>query len=186
MIEPRIKPLPSSEWTDEVKELMGLPQHGFDAEKVSDFLSTLVRHPGLYRRYAAFAGKLLMTGKLSARDRELAILRGGWLCRASLEWGEHIAIARKNGVTTAEIEQLIKGPDHPAWTARDRAILHSVDELHSTANISDTTWVELATHFDEMQLIELVMLIGAYQMIAYVQNALRIPLREGNDGLAAR
>src|SRR4051812_23676846 len=184
--EPRIKPLPPSEWNDEAKELMNLPGHGFVSEKVSDYLSTLVRHPGLYRRYAAFAGKLLMKGKLPDRDRELAVLRVGWLCQAPYDWGEHVAIARRSGFTAAEIEQVIKGPEHPAWTARDRAVLRAVDELHATSNVGDAAWHELAEHFDDKLLIELVMLVGAYQMISSLQNTLRITLPEGNAGLAAR
>jgi alkylhydroperoxidase family enzyme len=185
-MEPRIKPLPESEWTEEVRDLMGMPQHGIDTRNASQFLSTLVRHPGLYRRYAAFAGKLLMTGKLPPRDRELAILRGAWLCQAPLEWGEHVDLAHTVGLTAHEVELVIAGPDHPGWAAHERAILRSVDELHSTAQISDGTWAALAVRFDEKQLIELLMLIGAYQMIAYVQNALRVPLRQTNEGLAAR
>ena len=183
---PRITPLDPSQWTDEMRELMQLPGHGFVSEKVSGYLATLLRHPGLYRRYAGFAGKLLMKGKLPARARELAILRIGWLCKAPYDWGEHVPIAKKCGITAAEIEQVIEGPGHAAWDTHDRTVVRTADELHSASNVSDATWQELSRHFDDKQLIELLMVIGAYQMISGVQNALRVELPPGNAGLATR
>ncbi len=57
--------------------------------------------------------------------------------------------------------------------------------MHSGAHISDPTWQTLARKYDELQLIELPMLIGGYQMIAYVQNALQVALPAGSAGLAA-
>jgi 4-carboxymuconolactone decarboxylase len=46
----------------------------------ANIFATLVRHPGLFRRWLPFGGKLL-SGKLPARDRELLSLRTGWLCQ---------------------------------------------------------------------------------------------------------
>jgi hypothetical protein len=66
---PRIKPLPEGEQTDAAKELLAasiMPD--------ANIFTTLVRAPGLFRRWLPFGGKLLR-GKLSGRDRELLILR---------------------------------------------------------------------------------------------------------------
>ncbi|CAN7659395.1 hypothetical protein LJR225_005239 [Phenylobacterium sp. LjRoot225] len=52
--------------------------------------------------------------------------------------------------------------------------------------ITDGTWAVLARTLTEPQLIELPILIGQYQGVAYLQNALRIRLMEGNEGLRAR
>jgi hypothetical protein len=51
--------------------------------------------------------------------------------------------------------------------------------------ISDATWATLAETYDAARLIEVLSLIGQYQALGYIQNSLRIPLWEGNDGLAA-
>src|SRR5579862_3836002 len=91
---PRILPLTEQELSDDARSLLALPLKGHQDGAVSPFLLTVVRHAGLYRRYAPFAGKLLVGGKLPARDRELAILRCGWLCKGAYEWGEHVKIAR--------------------------------------------------------------------------------------------
>jgi alkylhydroperoxidase family enzyme len=183
---PRIVPLTEQELSDDARSLLELPLKGHGDNAASPFLMTAVRHPGLYRRYAPFAGKLLVGGKLPSRDRELAILRCAWLCTAPYEWGEHVRIARSVGVTPAEIERVTLGSADPRWSAHDRAVLEATEELQSGAHISDPTWQKLVRQYDERQLIELPMLIGTYQMIAYVQNALRVALPPGSAGLDAR
>jgi hypothetical protein len=65
------------------------------------------------------------------RDRELAVLRIGWLCRAPYDWGEHVDIGWRCGVTRAEIPQIIAGSAATGWSLHDRAILRGVEELLS-------------------------------------------------------
>ena len=183
--DPRITPLTVHELDEHARALLQLPLKGHGRNDVSPFLLTVVRHAGLYRHFAPFAGKLLVGGKLPPRDRELAILRGAWLCSAAYEWGEHVGIARSVGITPAEIECVKQGSVHTGWNAHERAILEATEELHREAKISDRTWQALAQRYDERQLIELPMLVGGYQMIAYVQNALQVALPEGSRGLDA-
>lgn len=184
-IAPRIAPLTEQELNDEARALLEAPLKGYRHGSASPFLMTLLRHPGLYRRYAPFAGKLLIGGKLPAKDRELAILRGAWLCTADYEWGEHVIIARSVGITSAEVESVKHGSSDPRWSDHERAVLAATEELHSRARISDATWQTLTQSYDERQLIELPMLVGGYQMIAYVQNALRVARSAAGEGLHA-
>jgi 4-carboxymuconolactone decarboxylase len=181
---PRIVPLTEQELSDDARSLLELPLQGHGHSAASPFLMTVVRHPGLYRRYAPFAGKLLVAGKLPSRDRELAILRCAWLCTAPYEWGEHVRIAHSVGISPSDVERVKGGSADSRWSPHERAVLEATEQLHSGAHISDLTWQTLAQKYDERQLIELPMLIGGYQMIAYVQNALQVPLPAGSAGLA--
>lgn len=146
----------------------------------------MLKNRSLTAKLMPWSGYFLREGKLTPRDRELAILRNAWLCQAPYEWGEHVGIARQVGVTGAEIEAVITGSSAPSWSAHDRAILKAVEELDGTAMISDPTWTELARGLSEEQLIEIPALVGSYKTVAYLQNALRMELRPGNPGLAAR
>src|SRR5512133_2754853 len=115
---PRIPPLRDEEADDQTSVLLEevrLP----NAQAVNVF-ATLVRHPGLYRRWMPFAGKLL-AGKLPARDRELLILRSAWRCASSYEWGQHVRLAQQAGLSADEIDRVADGPDAPDWNAFDRA-----------------------------------------------------------------
>ena len=93
----------------------------------TNIFTTLVRHPGLFRRWLPFGGKLL-AGRLPARDRELLILRTGWLCGAEYEWGQHVPLGRQAGLTEAEIARIQAGPDDPAWADHDVALLRAAEQ----------------------------------------------------------
>jgi 4-carboxymuconolactone decarboxylase len=165
---PRLAPVPPEEQSDEQRTLLStIPQP-------LNIFSTLVRHPGLFRRWAPFGGKLL-GGKLPARAREIVILRTAWRCGASYEWAQHVAIGRAAGLSADEIRAVAKdGADAPGWTASEAALLRAVDELVDDHGIGDATWAALAAAFDERQLIEIPMLSGHYAMLAGTLNSLGV------------
>jgi alkylhydroperoxidase family enzyme len=175
----RIGPLADDELTDEQRELLGGVQVPGNA--TVNIFATLVRHPGLFRRWLPFGGKLLAGGKLPDRDRELLILRTGWLCEAAYEWAQHVPIAERSGVTPEEVEAVVVGPDDPSWSEDDAALLRAADELHDDGVIGDATWASLAARYDEKQLIEVPMLVGHYHMVAFTLNSLGTPIEATAD-----
>ncbi len=186
---PRIGPLPDDQLTDEARELckrmrtmFGIPEDGV----VPEVVATMLRHPGLYDAQMVIGLQLGGKGALSPRERELAVLRQAWLVGAPYEWGEHVDISRRIGVSTEEIEQVIAGPSAPGWSRHERALLTAVDELISTYMISDATWAVLAESWGEPLLMELPVLVGTYVATAMQQNALRVRLNSNNPGLSHR
>ncbi|MGE0384942.1 MAG: carboxymuconolactone decarboxylase family protein [Gammaproteobacteria bacterium] len=155
-------------------------------DPVSPFYGAVLQAPRLFKDWSWLGGALLRPGGLPVRDRELVCLRTAWLCQGEMEWGNHVVIAHDIGMTPEEIERITHGPDRPEWSARDRAVLRGVDELHFQGTLLDPTWAALAAVYDAQQLIEYLMLVGNYHTTAYVQNALRIPLEEGIGGLDSR
>jgi 4-carboxymuconolactone decarboxylase len=179
---PRIPPLPPEEQDEPTRELLAQVRIA-DAPHAptANIFSTLVRHPGLFRRWLPFGGKLL-AGKLPARDRELLILRTGWLCQAEYEWAQHTIIGRAVGLSEAEIDRIREGPEAAGWDSSEATLLRAADQLHASARIDDSTWDELAARYDEAQLIEVPMLVGAYHMVAFTLNSLGVPLEPGVAG----
>ncbi|MEV5574638.1 carboxymuconolactone decarboxylase family protein [Spirillospora sp. NPDC052269] len=164
---PRIPPLPSGEWDDTLRAVVAHtgPMNVF---------TTLARHPELFTAWIGFGSKLLLEGTLDGRVREIAILRVAHLRSCAYEWEHHVPIAQLAGLNEAEIEALRGAPDDHPWSADDRAVIEVADELSATSTVSDATWAALAKRFDETLLIELVMLIGQYHMLAFALNALRV------------
>jgi alkylhydroperoxidase family enzyme len=176
----RIPPLPPDEQDEQANELLsGVSAQGAPAANI---FATLVRHPGLFRRWLPFGGKLLGGGKLPARDRELLILRTGWLCEAEYEWAQHREISKSIGISDEEIERVRAGADADGWDPFEATLIQAADELHAEASISDDTWAKLAEHYDERQLIEVPMLVGHYHMVAFTLNSLGVPLEPGLAG----
>lgn len=176
--QPRIPPLPEAERDAYARELLALAGGPNGGGRTINLWTTLVRHPGLFRRWIPFGGKLL-AGKIPTRDRELMILRTAWRCRAEYEWGQHCRIARQAGVTDDELARIATGPASPGWDPFDTALLRAVDELHDDSRVTDETWAVLADRYDEKQLIELPMLVGQYHLVAFTMNTLRLEHEAG-------
>jgi 4-carboxymuconolactone decarboxylase len=86
---PRILPLSSGELDAESRLLIA----SIGSSATHNTFDTLIRHPDLLRQWMPFTVALAVTGVLSPRLREIAILRTGWLCRAEYEWGQHAVLA---------------------------------------------------------------------------------------------
>lgn len=177
---PRIPPLPAEELDDQQRELLSGVRVG--GAPASNIFATLVRNPGVFRRWLPFGGKLL-AGRLPPRDRELLILRTAVLCHADYEWGQHRLIGQSVGISAAEIERVRSGAGADGWDGFDAALLRAADELHRDSCVSDATWATLAERYDERQLIEVPMVVGHYHMVAFTLNTLGVPLEEGVVGL---
>ena len=94
--EPRVAPMAESEWSDEARDQ--LEKLGGASGSVFNIFKTLAHHPKLMKRWLVFGNHVLGKNTLSPREREIAILRIGWLCRAEYEWGQHAAISRGIGM----------------------------------------------------------------------------------------
>jgi AhpD family alkylhydroperoxidase len=115
-------------------------------------------------------------GRLRRRETELVILRVAHRRGCSYEFEHHRHLGAKAGVTAADLDAVTgeATPSLPGWTARERAILAAVDQLLDDHDVDDATWSRLAGELDERELIELVMLVGHYDMLATTIATLRI------------
>ena len=167
--EPRIQPSREGEWTPEQAELMApLVERGADF----NIFRTMVRAPAAFRAFMAWGNYILSRANgLPAREREIAILRTGWRCRAGYEWAQHVVIGRRVGLTDAEIEAIKTGAEASGWSDADAAILTACDELHGDQFITDATWARLAAHFDEKQRVDLVYTVGQYTQVSMLLNS---------------
>jgi alkylhydroperoxidase family enzyme len=185
MDAPRIAPLPPSEWDDETREQLGRMLITPGGQPLNIF-ATIANHPKLLKRWLVFGTHVLAKSELPARDRELLILRTGWLCHAPYEWGQHVVIARREGISADEIERVAVGPDAPGWDEFDAALLTAADEMHSTGTITDRTWGTLSSRYDTHQLLEVPFTVGQYHLVAFALNACGVPLDPGVHGFAER
>jgi alkylhydroperoxidase family enzyme len=186
---PRIEPLRQDELSEEAADLardIGAVL-GYEApEELTTYFAIMSRHPRLYRSQIEAGIQLLGSGALPPQERELMVLRTAWLCGAPYEWAEHVAIARKLGITEEMVDRITLGPEAPGWSELHRALLLAVAELVDDKMISDATWAILAAHLDDRQLIELPALVGQYVAVAMIQNSLRLPLTNDRRGFRER
>ena len=173
--KPRLEPIPPDQMDPEIRERLG-------DGPVLNILATLAHHPKLLKRWMVFGNHVLSKSSLPARERELVILRIGWLCRSEYEWGQHVAIARRVGVTDEEIDRVTRGPEAEGWSVLDRALLQATDELHADAFVSDETWAILAEHLDTEQRLDLIFAVGQYTLVSMALNSLGVQRDPGVEG----
>jgi alkylhydroperoxidase family enzyme len=179
LTEPRIKPLPESEWNEETTELMeGLRRDG----QIYNIFATLARHPQLLKRWLVFGGYILGKSTLPVREREIAILRMGWLCRAEYEWGHHVAIGKQAGLSDEDIRRIAEGPNAAGLDPFEATLLRAVDELHANTFICDSTWKALAERYSTQQLLDFLFTAGQYKLVSMVLNSVGVQLEEGFEG----
>lgn len=141
--------------------------------------TTLARHRRLFRPWLRFAGRLMPFGKLPRADAELVILRVAVLCGSDYEWRQHVRLARRAGLSAAEIARVGEGSGAEGWGGRQRLLLRATEELVRDRTLSDATWAALSGELDERRRIELCLLAGHYAMLAGTLNALGVEPEEG-------
>ena len=186
MTAPRLSPIPPGEWTPEVQAQLervraSLPT-GVDLSELPNIFTTLVRHPRLFSDWVRFGGRLLQGRELPGRESELLILRTAWRTRSDYEWSQHRLIALRFGLTADEVERVARD-DLGGWADEDALVLRACDELFDGNELTDATWAALANRYDEHQLIEVLMTVGHYTLLAWTLRTLRVPLDSGLVGL---
>lgn len=139
-----------------------------------NIFTTLARHRRLFRRWLRFAGALMPGGVLARAESELVILRVAHNCGCDYERSHHERLAQAAGLDADEVARVAAGPDAPGWSPRQRLLLRAADELHDTRTIGDRLWDELRPELSDVELIELCMLVGHYEMVAMTVNALAV------------
>jgi 4-carboxymuconolactone decarboxylase len=168
----RLTPLPDEEWDDRSRAALRalLPPERANARDAGNLLATMVRHPDLTRAYLRFNAYLLRHSTLSARVREVALLRVMHRRDCGCLWSHHVPIAQRAGLTTAQIDAIrYSEPSNDM----DRAVVRAVDELDERM-ISDAMWAELGRQFDDRQLMDLVFTVGGYCLLAMAVNTFGI------------
>jgi alkylhydroperoxidase family enzyme len=124
------------------------------------------------------AGGLLDRGPLSLREREIVIDRTCALTGCEYEWGVHVATFASAALLTGEQVRatVLDGADAPCWSAAEQAMLAAVDALHVRATLDDAEFKALSAHYDDAQILEIILLCGFYHTVSYLANGLDLPL----------
>lgn len=167
---PRLAPLPK-EGRTEAQAAMLASRPDYNVYK------TLAHGIDLYNAQSPLGQFLLKGSSLPPREREIVILRMGWLCQSEYEWAQHARIAMgEPGLTDAQVHAIAEGPTAKGWSDFEHALITMVDEIRYEAMISDVTWKTLRTRYSEQQIIESMYTASHYQMVSMALNSLGVQL----------
>ena len=175
LTSPRIAPLQNAEMDAEQQEIVA-PM----GERVLNIFRTMIQAPKAAKGFLAWGNYVLSKkNDLPAREREIVILRIGFLCKSGYEWTQHVPIGVRAGLTDEEVARIKGGADAPGWSPADQALLRASDELHHDQFITDDTWKMLDAHFSDKQKMDVVFSAGQYTQVSMMLNTFGVQLDEG-------
>ena len=175
LTSPRISPLQNAEMDAEQQEIVA-PM----GERVLNIFRTMIQAPKAAKGFLAWGNYVLSKkNDLPAREREIVILRIGFLCKSGYEWTQHVPIGVRAGLTEDEVARIKGGADAAGWSAADQALLRASDELHHDQFITDGTWAALKAHFTDKQCMDVVFTAGQYTQVSMILTSCGVQLDAG-------
>ena len=107
-----LTPLPAEEWDDDVRagaEPAASRRRGPTRATPATSWRRSSRHQPLTHAFLTFNAHLLLNSTLSARVREVAVLRAALASGSDYLWDHHVPLAERAGLTSAEIEDDPRG-----------------------------------------------------------------------------
>jgi 4-carboxymuconolactone decarboxylase len=129
-LPPRVPVSSESDWAEETRALL-------DGLRRLNIFTVLAHHPDLLKRWLVFGNHTLAGSTLPARERELVILRTGWLCRSDYEFGQHRVLGTRAGLTDDEIVRVTQADIGEGWPKRERTLLLVTDQLVAEHRLGD-------------------------------------------------
>ena len=149
-----------------LQELWGEPPNLYKA---------LGNHPKLIAAWTEFSKTLRYDTRTPRALRELVILRGAQLMRSEYEWAQHLPMARKAGVSEAQIKDLPSWKTSSQFNAREKAAL-ALSEAVTQGRVSDEVYAEAMRQFDHHDYVELSVTAAFYAMVGRMLDAMGVQL----------
>jgi alkylhydroperoxidase family enzyme len=173
---PRITPVAVADLTPEQRDALGRLA---ERPPILNIFATLARAPKALAGFLEWGSYILSRrNSLPAREREIVILRTGYLCKSGYEFTQHTRIGLEAGLTAAEIAA-IKAGASAGWSEADAALIGAADELVGDHFIGEATWTRLRAQFDERQCMDVVFTVGQYTQVSMLLNTFGVQLDAG-------
>jgi 4-carboxymuconolactone decarboxylase len=149
-----------------LEELWGSPPNLYKA---------LANHPRLVAAWTEFSKTLRHDTRTPRALRELVILRGAQLMRSEYEWAQHLPMARKAGVSEAQIQALPSWKTSSHFNEREKAAL-ALGEAVTHGKVTDEVFSLARKHFDDHDYVEIAVVAAFYAMVGRMLDAMGVQL----------
>ena len=132
----------------------------------------------VFQNFSRLGHSLLTRAKLDAKLRELAILRTAKLTRSAYEWTQHVPIAKACGVTDEQIAAMENWQQAKSFDEDERLVLTLTDEVTRNVKGSRETVEALKKHLGTTEMVELILSIGFWGMVARLLETTEVELED--------
>ncbi|WP_375207042.1 carboxymuconolactone decarboxylase family protein [Hyphococcus sp.] len=126
-------------------------------------------------RFAGLGAAVMMEGALSPELREIAALRVAYRCNAPYGLAQHQRVARQIGMSEDKVMQSQCEEGGEAFAPLEQRVLALVDVYFQAPEMVATfDFSELTDALDERQIVELLVTIGYFAMVAIFTTGLQL------------
>lgn len=145
---------------------------------VKSVYRVIANQSDVLRAFCVFGDMFNRGGQLPGRSREIAILRTAWRTGAEYEAGYHLGRARDLGIPDPDIARL-RMPGTEGLQPADALVVGVADELCERDEVSSGMLAAMqAAGWAPGLIVELILLVGFYRMIAGLVNSADLPVEE--------
>jgi 4-carboxymuconolactone decarboxylase len=136
--------------------------------KLGALYPVLLHSPRLAEACLEFGTVVRYGNGLEPRLRELVICLVGELCGARYEVHRHRELALASGASTEEVDGVREWRTLPGYSELERSALHLAETVTTTVQAEPSLVETLLEELGPRQLVELMTLVGYYNMICRI------------------
>lgn len=169
---PRLPQVRPEDLTDEMRAFLAKWSGGvFQNADSNPVLLTFAHHPQLADLFSQLNIHLLSTSTLPVKQRQIAIMRTAWLCKATYMWSSHLRTSMRCGLSPDLFAPIQAGADDPYFTEFERVVIRATDELVNEKKVSDASWQALTAEWNTQQMLDFLFTVGIYVTVAGVMRS---------------
>ena len=142
--------------------------------KVPNIYRMLLNSPDIARGWLNLLTAVRHKSTLGGRHREIVIIRIAVINGAEYERTIHVPIARKEGMSDAQIAAISGWEHDTVFDDADRAVLAYTDAMTKEVHVPDAVFAAVKKHFDPRKITELTATVAAYNMVSRFLEAMQI------------
>ena len=135
----------------------------------------MLHSPALANAWFELNQAVRYSTEIDGQSRELAVIRVAILNDVEYVQRAHgPAYALKEGLTSEQVSAIANWEPSKLFSAQQRALLAYTDAMTREIDVPNTVFADLRKFFSERQIVELTMLIAAYNMLTRFLKALKV------------
>lgn len=150
-----------------------------DARPPRNVFKMMAHAPSLMPGIMELTGAILYRSKLPPVLRELVILRVGHLCGSFYEVRQHRKISAAIGLPQEKIDGTARDVDPKLYQGRELLVLRMSEQVVRKVKADDALFAEAAAELGNELLMELLVIIGLYVMLAQVLENAEVEEEDG-------
>jgi 4-carboxymuconolactone decarboxylase len=178
LVGDRFKPLTYDEMTPEQRLMI---EHLLQGERASTGgpFNVFLRSPELGDIAQQLGARVRFHSSLPDRLKEMAILLTARDWTAQYEWSAHKRLALQAGLKPDLVDAIAAGRRPAAMQPDESALYAFTTELLDTRQVDDPTFRAAVAAFGERGVVDVIGLLGYYQLVSMALNVDRYPLPDG-------